>query len=74
MPWAFLVITTVYGIFSLIFAFAEPPTYLRSIFTVPRLFIFLPDRLVMPVGRVFVGVASLGLVAFMAVKLLAVAP
>jgi hypothetical protein len=69
-----LIIMTVYGIASLIFAFVEPPSRLGSLFRVPALFVFLPDRWIVPVGRVFIGLGSLGLVAFVAVKVLSVTP
>jgi hypothetical protein len=49
----------VYGTFCFVFAFVEPPDAFRSLFRSPRIFVFLPDRLVIPVGRVFVGVRSL---------------
>jgi len=72
MPWVFLALMSVYGVLCLLFAFVEPPAALRSLFRVPGIFVFLPDRWVMPVGRVFVGLTSLGLVAFIAITVLGV--
>jgi len=73
MPWIFLALMSVYGVLCVLFAFVQPPEALRSLFKVPAIFVFLPDRWVMPVGRVFVGLSSLALVAFVAVKVLLVA-
>ena len=72
MPWLFLGLMTVYAVLCFVFAFVEPPDRFRSLFKVPAIFIFLPDRLVAPVGRVFVGLCSLFLVGFIAVKVLGV--
>lgn len=66
MPWLFLAITAVYGLSSILFAFVQPPEALRSFFRVPAIFVFLPDRWVLPAGRLFVGVLSLGLVVYIA--------
>lgn len=43
---------------SIIFAFKEPPESLRHFFKVPAIFIFLPDRFVMPAGRLFMGLSG----------------
>jgi hypothetical protein len=72
MPWVFLALMSVYGISCLLFAFVQPPEALRSMFKVPAIFVFLPDRWVMPVGRVVLGLGSLALVAFIAIKVLGV--
>jgi hypothetical protein len=73
MPWVFLALMSVYGVLCLLFAFVQPPEALRSLFKVPAIFVFLPDRWAMPVGRVVLGLGSLALVAFIAVKVLGVA-
>jgi hypothetical protein len=72
MPWAFVALMLVYGISCCVFAFVEPPAALRSLFKVPAIFIFLPDRLVMPVGRLFVGVCCFVLVGVLVVKVIGV--
>ncbi|MBN1499486.1 MAG: hypothetical protein JW982_05000 [Spirochaetes bacterium] len=66
------IILGVYSILSIIFAFVTPPKFIDRIFTVPGIFVFLPQKYVMPVGRIFVGVAGLGLIAFLAVGILKV--
>ena len=73
MPWLFLALMTVYGILCVLFAFVNPPEAIRSMFKVPAIFVFLPDRWITPVGRVFVGLCSFALVVFIAVKVLGVA-
>ncbi len=69
MPWLFFIILGVYGLLSLIFAFVEPPAAISRIFTVPSILVFLPDHLVMKVGRVFVGVLCIGVAVFFYLKL-----
>jgi hypothetical protein len=58
----------VYGLACSLFAFVEPPGALRSLFKVPSIFVFLPDRWVMPVGRLFVGVCCFFVAGMMIVK------
>ncbi|HEY5958572.1 MAG TPA: hypothetical protein VIV60_18555 [Polyangiaceae bacterium] len=70
MPWLLLVLLVVYGVASIVFAFKQPPEFLRHWFKVPAIFVFLPDRLVMPVGRVFLGVGTIGTAVFIATKFL----
>lgn len=70
--WPFVAIMTVYGILCCVFAFVEPPSALRSLFKVPAIFVFLPDRLVMPVGRLFVGVCCFVLVGVLVVKVIGI--
>jgi hypothetical protein len=65
MPWAFAAIFTIYGLCSIAFAFRDPPEPVRSLFRVPAIFIFLPDRLMIPAGRLFLGVSSLALVGYL---------
>jgi hypothetical protein len=73
MLWVFVAFVALYGLLSFIFAFVEPPGPLRSSFRVPAIFVFLPDRLVMPAGRVFVGICSLFVAGYLAIKVLPVA-
>jgi hypothetical protein len=68
MPWVLFGFIIVYGILCIVFAFLEPPSALRSLFKVPSIFVFLPDRLVMPVGRVFVGLCALFVAGFLFMK------
>jgi hypothetical protein len=68
MPWAFVAIMTLYGVLCCVFAFKEPPSALRSFFRVPAIFIFLPDRWVMPVGRLFVGACCFFVAGILVVK------
>jgi hypothetical protein len=70
MPWVLLVILLVYGVAYIAFAFRQPPEFLSHWFKVPAIFVFLPDRLVMPVGRVCLGVGSLGVAVFIATRFL----
>jgi hypothetical protein len=42
----------------------------RSLFPIPSIFVALPDRLIVPIGRVFVGLCSLGVAAFIAKQFL----
>jgi hypothetical protein len=63
---------SVYGISCFLFAFVQPPEGLRNLFKVPAIFAFLPDRWIVPVGRVVLGLGSLALVAFIAIKVLGI--
>jgi len=74
MPWAFIAILAIYGLLCVVFAFVEPPAAVRSLFPIPSIFVFLPDRLIVPIGRVFVGLCSLGVAAFIAKSFLAAPP
>ena len=74
MPWVFVAILAVYGLLCLVFAAVEPPASVRSLFPIPSIFVFLPDRTIVPVGRVFVGLSSLGVAAFTAKLFLAAPP
>jgi hypothetical protein len=69
MPWAFFGIMAVYGVFSILFAFVRPPQALDHFFKVPAVFTFLPDRWVMPAGRVFVGLLCIGVCVFLYFRL-----
>ena len=53
MIWTVVVILGLWSVFNLLFAFVPPPRMLSGYFRVSPFFVFLPDRLVMPVGRVF---------------------
>jgi len=68
----FLIIMGLYSVLSIVFAFVNPPSFLNSLFKVPGIFVFLPDRLVIPVGRVFVGLAGMGLIVFLVIRLSAI--
>lgn len=70
MPWVFVAILAVYGLLCLVFAAVEPPRSVRSLFPIPSIFVALPDRLIVPIGRVFVGLCSLGVAAFIAKQFL----
>ncbi len=59
MLWLVVAFLAVYGLTSLLFAFVDPPEFLSSMYKVPAVFVFLPDRWVMPAGRAFVGVVCL---------------
>ena len=74
MPWVLVGILATYGLLCLVFAVVAPPASVRSLFPIPSIFVFLPDRHIVPVGRVFVGLTSLGLAAFMAKIFLDAAP
>ena len=65
----FLIIMGLYSVLSIVFAFVNPPSFLDSLFKVPGIFVFLPDSLVMPVGRIFVGLAGIGLIVFLVIRL-----
>jgi hypothetical protein len=74
MPWALVAILSVYGLLCLVFAVVEPPASVRSLFPIPSIFVFLPDRFIVPIGRVFVGLCALGLAGFIAKQFLAAPP
>jgi hypothetical protein len=59
MPWFVVGLLAVYGLAYLVFAFVEPPSFLSTYFKVPSILVFLPDRWIVPVGRVFFGVVLL---------------
>lgn len=65
----FLIVMALYSVLSIVFAFVNPPSFLNSLFKVPGIFVFLPDNLVIPVGRVFVGLAGIGLIVFLVIRL-----
>jgi hypothetical protein len=68
--WIFITFLVVYGISAVLFAFVEPPRFLDSFYKVPSIFVFLPDRWVMPAGRLFLGLGSLGTAIFVALLVL----
>jgi len=65
MPIGFILIMGVYGLAMIVFAFVKPPSFLENIFRVPAIFVFLPDKLVLPVGRIFVGICCFGVLFFL---------
>jgi hypothetical protein len=69
MPWVFFAIMCVYGVFSILFAFKRPPEALDHFFKVPSIFVFLPERWVMPAGRIFVGLLCFAVSIFLYIKL-----
>ena len=73
MPWPFLALVTLYSLLSLLFAFVAPPNAVSSFFKVPSVFVFLPEKLVVPAGRIFVGLCGLFFVAYFAIKMRGVA-
>ncbi len=65
----FLIMMGVYSVLSIVFAFVRPPHFLEGIFKVPGIFSFLPDNLVMPVGRIFVGLCGIAVIVILVVQL-----
>ena len=65
----FLVVMGLWSILSIVFAFVAPPQRLEQFFRIPAIFIFLPDRYVVPAGRVFTGLVGLGATAWIATKI-----
>jgi hypothetical protein len=59
MPVAVTVVLGLFGVLYLVFAFVQPPEAIRHFFKVPAIFVFLPDRMAMPVGRFLMGVLLL---------------
>lgn len=59
MIWIFIAFMFAYGLTAILFAFVEPPAALSSFYRVPAIFVFLPDKWIVPAGRIFVGIASL---------------
>jgi hypothetical protein len=74
MPWVFIAIVATYGLLCLVFAVVRPPPSVNSFFPIPSIFVFLPDRLIVPIGRAFVGLCALGVAAFIAQQFLAAPP
>lgn len=68
----FLIVMGLYSVLSIVFAFVKPPSFLNSLFKVPAIFVFLPDNLVVPVGRVFVGLLGIALIVFLVIRLSAI--
>jgi hypothetical protein len=60
MPIPALIIMAVMGLSYVIFAFVEPPSVIRGLYRVPSIFVFLPDKWILPAGRLFVGLLLLG--------------
>jgi hypothetical protein len=69
MPIVFYVFMAVYGAAMILFAFVKPPEALSSFFKVPAIFVFLPDRWVIPAGRIFVGVCCFALIIWIQVSI-----
>jgi hypothetical protein len=67
MLWI-LVFFGIFGLLNFIFAFVEPPRFLSSFFKIPAIFVFLPDRMVVPAGRLFVGLCCFVVVAILYFK------
>jgi hypothetical protein len=74
MFWVLVGILALYGLLCLVFAVVAPPASVRSLFPIPSIFVFLPDRYIVPIGRGFVGLSSLGVAAFMAKLFLDASP
>jgi hypothetical protein len=68
--WIFISSLLVYGLTAIVFAFREPPQAISSFYRVPAIFIFLPDRWVVPVGRLFLGVSCCGIALYLALVVL----
>ncbi len=68
----FLIFMAVYSILSIVFAFVRPPSFLNGFFKIPGIFTFLPEKAVIPAGRVFVGLAGIALVVILVVRLTAI--
>lgn len=52
----------------LLFAFVRPPGALEHFFRVPGIFVFLPERMVVPVGRCFAGLLLIVVGIFLHVR------
>jgi hypothetical protein len=52
----------------ILFAFVTPPRPLLHFFRVPAIFVFLPDRLVVPVGRVCAGLLLIGVGTYLRLR------
>ncbi len=63
--WIFIALMGGWSVLSVVFAFVTPPKRIGSLFKVPAIFVFLPDRLVMPVGRIFIGICGLALCGYL---------
>ncbi len=61
MPWQLVALMCVYGGLMILFAFVQPPERLEHFFRVPSVFVFLPSRWTMPVGRLVMGTLSIGI-------------
>ncbi len=57
-----------YALLNFMYAFKEPPAALKSFLKIPSIFVFLPNHLVVPVGRIFTGCMTLFLLIFIYVK------
>lgn len=69
MPWVFFGMMCLYGALSILFAFIRPPAGLDHFFKVPAVFTFLPEKWVMPAGRVFVGILCIAVSVFLYIRL-----
>ncbi|HEV8324172.1 MAG TPA: hypothetical protein VG389_21315 [Myxococcota bacterium] len=70
VQWIFIGVMGLWSVLMLLFAFKEPPERMRHFFRVPAIFVFLPEKWVMPVGRLFAGLLGLGFTGFLASRLL----
>jgi len=68
--WIFIAVMGTWSFLNFLFVFKEPPASVRHFFRVPALFVFLPEKWVMPAGRLFAGLAGTGLTIFLAYRLL----
>jgi hypothetical protein len=67
MTFLFAMFLVMGGLY-LLFAFVPPPRAIAHFFRVPAIFVFLPERWVMPVGRFCAGVLMIGVGTFLRVK------
>jgi hypothetical protein len=67
--WIFIFVMGAWSLLNLLFVFKEPPASVRHFFRVPGIFVFLPEKWVMPAGRLFAGLAGLGLTIFLVYRL-----
>jgi len=71
MPWIAVALVGGWGLAYLLFAFVEPPAPIRSWFKVPAIMVFLPERFVVPAGRLFLGVLCLAGAVIFALRMMA---
>jgi hypothetical protein len=68
VAWITVVILAVWAVFNLVFAFVRGPSFIDGLCRVSRIFLLLPDDLVLPVGRLFnfvAGVAGAALIGLL---------
>ena len=64
MPLPISIILYVVGGLYILFAFKNPPKAIEHFFKIPAIFVFLPEKMQVPAGRIAAGILIIGFTAY----------